>query len=959
MGDDITIGVTEIVNNIEVTAQPNDQIVDISVIDNADEVTLNITPTVIEINVNKGSSYARWGTIYGNLTDQTDLTNALILKADLVDGKVPAYQLPSFVDDVVEVANYAALPAMGEIGKIYVTLDNNKIYRWSGSIYIEIASNNAIWGAITGTLSNQTDLQNALDLKQNSLSWMSPLSVAGGTVSISYSGVSTNGALSSTDWNTFNGKANDNAVVHLTGDETISGTKTFSEDIFVNGITVGRGNGNLNSNTAFGKEALSSQDATGAGVNTAIGYGTLKNNTFGSQNTAIGVLVLSQNTTGTGNVGIGIQAIGNNTTGNNNIGISYDSLYSNTTGDDNIAIGYQAGSGNTNGSNNIIFGTSALVANQTGNNNIAIGYEAGRYTNSGGSNTTSNGSIYIGAGTVPNSNNQTNQIVIGLGAVGAGSNTVTIGNTSITTTRLRGEVQGGSFKKDGGTSSQFLKADGSVDSTTYATDSNVVHKTGAETITGKKTFDSSAGSSDAIEIISNSTGKAINISHPSGGTAIFIDNPVGTGLNVNNIGTNSFGIAISNPNTGRAISMSNSSSGTGIWCDNVGTGTGIYSYNSTSGYGIRSLNQSTGTGFYSVNESTGIGFNSNNSSTGKGFESTNSSTGQGFYSLNSGLGTGIYSTNTAAGKGIESYNSSTGIGFYSGNTGTGTALYLNNQSSGKNLVLMNTTSATGMPFTIQKQGLDVFTINDAGVATANSFINVNTSTGYGISVTNTGGGVGIYSNNTSGTGFLSVNNSNFIGIESINYGTNAGIRSRNDSTGRGIESQNISTGYGIYSTNTGNGRGIFCENTSTGIGVFLSNSGSGKNLLLNNTAPATGMPFTVQKGGVDKFTINDAGGVYAAGSVGIGTTSPSSLLHLKTSGSTAQSIESTGSANYASLGFLNTTTGYGYDIGFGGSSSIAPNSFYIYGGSSASVKFLINSGGNVGIGTTSPDELLD
>ena len=165
MGDDITIGVTEIVNNIEVTAQPNDQIVDISVIDNADDVTLNITPTVIEINVNKGSSYAKWGTILGTLSDQTDLQNALDLKADLVDGKVPSSQLPSYVDDVIEVANYASLPVTGETGKIYITLDNNKVYRWSGSTYIEIAANSAVWGAITGTLSNQTDLQSALNLR--------------------------------------------------------------------------------------------------------------------------------------------------------------------------------------------------------------------------------------------------------------------------------------------------------------------------------------------------------------------------------------------------------------------------------------------------------------------------------------------------------------------------------------------------------------------------------------------------------------------------------------------------------------------------------------------------------------------------------------------------------------------------------------------------------------------------
>ena len=81
------------------------------------------------------------------------------------DGKVPSSQLPSYVDDVVEVANYAALPVTGETGKIYITLDNNKVYRWTGSIYVEIAANNAVWGSITGTLSNQTDLQNALNAK--------------------------------------------------------------------------------------------------------------------------------------------------------------------------------------------------------------------------------------------------------------------------------------------------------------------------------------------------------------------------------------------------------------------------------------------------------------------------------------------------------------------------------------------------------------------------------------------------------------------------------------------------------------------------------------------------------------------------------------------------------------------------------------------------------------------------
>jgi phage-related tail fiber protein len=54
-------------------------------------------------------------------------------------GLVPSSQLPSFVDDVLEYANLAGFPVSGETAKIYVALDTNKIYRWSGSAYIEIS----------------------------------------------------------------------------------------------------------------------------------------------------------------------------------------------------------------------------------------------------------------------------------------------------------------------------------------------------------------------------------------------------------------------------------------------------------------------------------------------------------------------------------------------------------------------------------------------------------------------------------------------------------------------------------------------------------------------------------------------------------------------------------------------------------------------------------------------------
>lgn len=55
-------------------------------------------------------------------------------------GKVPASQLPSFVDDVLEFPDFASFPLVGETGKIYIALDTNKAYRWTGTVYFEISA---------------------------------------------------------------------------------------------------------------------------------------------------------------------------------------------------------------------------------------------------------------------------------------------------------------------------------------------------------------------------------------------------------------------------------------------------------------------------------------------------------------------------------------------------------------------------------------------------------------------------------------------------------------------------------------------------------------------------------------------------------------------------------------------------------------------------------------------------
>ena len=59
-------------------------------------------------------------------------------------GKVPAAQLPAYVDDVLEYADLASFPATGETGLIYVAIDTNITYRWTGSVYAALSGSLAL-----------------------------------------------------------------------------------------------------------------------------------------------------------------------------------------------------------------------------------------------------------------------------------------------------------------------------------------------------------------------------------------------------------------------------------------------------------------------------------------------------------------------------------------------------------------------------------------------------------------------------------------------------------------------------------------------------------------------------------------------------------------------------------------------------------------------------------------------
>jgi hypothetical protein len=80
------------------------------------------------------------------------ITHSGLDASQISSGIIDPARLPSYVDDVLEFANFAAFPATGEAHKIYVALNTNEIYRWSGSSYIEIANSSDLNALTTITL---------------------------------------------------------------------------------------------------------------------------------------------------------------------------------------------------------------------------------------------------------------------------------------------------------------------------------------------------------------------------------------------------------------------------------------------------------------------------------------------------------------------------------------------------------------------------------------------------------------------------------------------------------------------------------------------------------------------------------------------------------------------------------------------------------------------------------------
>jgi hypothetical protein len=214
-----------------------------------------------------------------------------------------------------------------------------------------------------------------------------------------------------------------NAGIITTGSQTLAGSKVFSSDINVNGVKVGRGLGNNDQNVAVGADAL----ASGTGTrNTAVGYGAMRqySGTSFDNNTSVGYYNMLGLTTGAANTSMGGETMFSVGSGNNNTAIGNHTLMG-TTSSGNTVLGANAGNTITSGSTNTIIGFEADVAS--------------------------------GSGAISNS------VAIGRGAQVATSNTVQLGNASVTNVKTNGTITAGAinYPNTAGSSGQVLTTNGS------------------------------------------------------------------------------------------------------------------------------------------------------------------------------------------------------------------------------------------------------------------------------------------------------------------------------------------------------------------------------------------------------------------------------------------------------------------------------------------------------------------
>jgi hypothetical protein len=286
----------------------------------------------------------------------------------------------------------------------------------------DTAYDEATWNGVTTIAPSKNAVRDQIEILVASnhdpvtLGTANGLSLATQVLSLALASTSTTGALSDTDWDTFNDKANP-ALSNLSAtaintslisdttntDDLGSSAIRWKDGFFGTSLVVGDDDAedvtltrsSANRYFLFNATGTAAGDAfrihnfshptgnTGipSGYNLFIGNGagnftmgsTATLTTHASNNIGIGFSVLSAVTTGSDNTCIG----------NYSDNPTCDGL---TTGSSNVIIGASTGSGTITGQSNTFIRGSAAGANVSGNHNVSIGYEAFGALSSGSNN---------------------------------------------------------------------------------------------------------------------------------------------------------------------------------------------------------------------------------------------------------------------------------------------------------------------------------------------------------------------------------------------------------------------------------------------------------------------------------------------------------------------------------------------------------------------------------------------
>ncbi len=459
--------------------------------------------------------------------------------------------------------------------------------------------------------------------------------------------------------------------------------------------------------TAIGALSLE-QDTSGTG-NTGIGFASLSHNTTGSNNTGIGTNALYANITGAGNVSIG-GSLGANVSGNNNVALGSSALPANTSGSSNVAIGYATLYQDTTGGGNVALGSDALLDGNP-SSAVAIGYVSQEHNAAGPNNvsvgsytlqnnTTGQDSVAIGINALQNNDSATDTVAIGMDA-GQGS----AGYSSIAGTYIG--YNSGANSSTGSNSNTMVGFFTGFNNTTGAYNTLLGYESGYDLSTGSNNI----AIGNNVDLPSNTGNQQLNIGNLLYGTGLYN----GTSMSSTPVTGGAIGIGTTSPSS--LLSFAGTS---GLFASTTATST-------FQGGGINLITGAGNTGCYAINGTCITGGAVSSVSNSDGTLTISPTTGSVVASLNlananswTSLQTFSNATTTLL---SASYASSTIAYFgteYLPNLGTPAGSFLAVNSSGE---VIATTTPNGAANYWILSGNNIYNNNDSG----NGFVGIDTS----------------------------------------------------------------------------------------------------------------------------------------------------------------------------------------------------------------------------------------